>query len=233
MNLKYAVFGLGLMVAGASQAAPVTVQVTAADRGFYSEAGNHTPSNVFYTTGRVTSAIDGTPSRIVELRSFFVFDIPDLMGLDVASATLVLRLGSSRSDTGSETFTLFDVTTDLGSLLAGTAGVGAFDDLGSGTVLGSETIAAPGGFSFDTVGIDLNTAGLGLIVGGERIVLGGALTSLSGVGEEFLFGGTGTLGLARLDIVLAEPAAVPAPASLPLFLPALAALTLLARRRHT
>lgn len=232
MKLKFVLVCLGFMMVEASQAAVTTMQISATDRGFYSSGGNHNPSSVFYTTGRVTSAIDGTPGSIIEERSFFIFDIPDLMGAAVLGATLILRQGSSTSDLGGETFALFDVTTDLAALLAGTGGTAAFDDLGTGAVLGSADIAAPGGFGFGTVGIDLNAAGLGLIASGQTLVLGGAVTSLAGVGEEFLFGGTGSLGLARLDLTLADPAAIPGPGALSLLLPALGALTLLARRRR-
>ncbi len=217
---------LALGMATLADAATITRQVTATDRGFYSEGGNHTPTSVFYTTGRVTSAADGAPSRILELRSFFVFDIPDLMDGTVTAATLVLRLGSGASDTVTETVSLFDVSTDTATLTGGTGGIPAFQDLGTGLLLGSADIQ-PAGFSFDLVSIGLNPTGLGLIGSGQRLVLGGAITSLSGVDQEFLFGGTGgATGLARLDLTVA----VPAPVALSLFLPALAGLVLLRRR---
>jgi hypothetical protein len=139
-------------------------------------------------------------------------------------------LGSGQSDTGTETFTLFDVSTDLASLAAGTAST-AFADLGSGLSFGSVDIA-PVSFSFDTVGIDLNADALASILLGQTFALGGAITSLSGVGEEFVFGGTGSIGLARLDLLVDVPSPVPVPGALPLFLSALAGVIVAARRRR-
>lgn len=230
VNLRLAALGLVAFAASGAQAAIQTVSVTAGDRGFYTEGGISSPSNRFYTTGRVQSSAEGAPGRVLEERSFFLFDIPAAMSGTIVGATLTLRIGSGASDTGSETFTLFDVTTDLAALAAGTAGAAAFADLGGGVSYGSVDVA-PAGFSFDLVGIDLNAAALAAILPGQAFALGGAITSLSGAGQEFLFGGTGALGLARLDLLVDDAVAVSAPAALPLMLTALAGFSLVRRRR--
>jgi len=229
-KLGLAALGLIALLAPEAKAALQTVSITAADRGFYSQGGVSNPSSTFYTTGRVMSAVEGAPSQILEERSFFLFDIPTTLSGTIVSAALTLRLGSGASDTGTETFTLFDVSTDLASLIAGTAGTDAFADLGGGVSFGSVDIA-PVGFSFDLVGIDLNAAALAAIQFGQTFALGGAITSLAGVGEEYLFGGTGSIGLARLDLVVDDAVSVPAPAALPVMLSALVGLTAVRRRR--
>ena len=81
--------------------------------------------------------------------TFFTFTVSSYGS--ISSATLRLRFDATKGalialggpylgTDPSETFTLYDVSTPLGSLSAGTGGVAAFNDLGTGTVFGSATL---------------------------------------------------------------------------------------------
>jgi hypothetical protein len=91
------------------------------------------------------------------------------------------------SSDASETYELYDVTTPLASLTDRTGGVAAYTDLGSGTSYGSRAFSAA-----DTgvapVTITLNAAALANLqaAAGARIGLGGALTTISGIADQYL-----------------------------------------------
>ncbi|MCL4814892.1 MAG: PEP-CTERM sorting domain-containing protein [Vicinamibacteraceae bacterium] len=202
------VFCLLLCGCSMSAASAATIQVTAADSGFYSETGQHVQTNENYLTGRFNT-VD---------RSFFVFDLTGVSG-QVTAATLNLFnpdisafLKGYVSPDPSETLAIFDVTTPVATLTAGGNGlVGIFNDLGTGTQFGSIVVSpADNG---QTVSIVFNAAGLAAINAalGSTIAFGGALTTLgAGPADEYVFGfSTATFAggdVRRLDLtVVPEP----------------------------
>jgi hypothetical protein len=215
------VFGLVLcgLVVGAASAA--TIQVTAADSGWYNDTGGHNPVLENYLTGRLRQS---ATESVVD-RSFFVFDLSGVSG-QVTAATLNLYnpdisafLKGYVSPDPTETLAIFDVTTPVATLTAGGTGlVGIFNDLGSGTQFGTIVVSAAD--NGQTVSIVFNAAGIAAINAalGSTIAFGGALTTLgAGTADEYVFGfSTASFAggdVRRLDLtVVPEPglAALPA-----------------------
>lgn len=176
----------------ATTAVEAQTTFSAVDAGFY-QAGLHNPTNTNYFTGQIT----GTESR-----SFFVFDVPYAAG-GIESVTLRTRRGSVQLPEGSETLTIYDVTTDLTSLTSGTAGIAGFLDLGSGTTLGSSVVGP--GVSTTFVDTPLNSAAVAIInaPGGPKAI-GGALSSISGPDDQFVFGNTARFAPPQLLVTLED-----------------------------
>ena len=172
-----------LLLNGTSQAATITLNTI--DRGWYDATGLHLPFIDNYVAGT-----DFSP----EHRNFLIFD-PTGLGT-ILSAQLRLfnpavRPGYASAD-ASETYTVFDVSTSISSLIGGTGGVGAFDDLGSGTTYGSVATSAADNGTF--VEITLNSDALTALNSASGLfAFGGALTTLNSGGEtEYVFGFTDT-----------------------------------------
>src|SRR4051812_34302921 len=113
------------------------ILLPASDSGWYNQAGLHNPLNTNYMAGFNAGA---------EVRDFFVFDLSNLgLGLNmgqVLSGQLTLFNPASppgySSPNANETYTLFDVSTPIPSLVAGGTGLTPiFNDLGTGTNFGS------------------------------------------------------------------------------------------------
>jgi hypothetical protein len=212
------------MLGGSSSARAATITLDAVDSGYYSELGDHVAANQYYYTGD-----DG----YYESRNWFVFDLASVSGT-IVSASLRLHTYYFLSyGQGSETYTLFDVTTPIASLIAGGTGlVGTFTDLGSGTVYGNRTYTAAD--EYKVRDIALLAAGVNALqaAAGGQFALGGALTTLSGTNRaqqyEVVFGGVGGF---RPQLVLdVEPVPVPEPATLTLVGLGLAAAVVRRRR---
>jgi hypothetical protein len=115
-----------------------TVSVPASNFGFYNQAATYN-SNNNHAIGYYTGQPPG------ELRNFFVFNLTGFSGKITSAKLRAYNSGNPigySSPHGSETFTIFDVSTPVPSLTALTGGVAAFTDLGSGTALGSVTVTA-------------------------------------------------------------------------------------------
>jgi hypothetical protein len=197
-----ALFFSALFLAFPSASPALTFFIDASDSGWYSSAGNHTPSNQNYEVGWENE----------ELHTFFVFDLSTLPASEtVQSVTLhaynpavgepnASYAGGYDSPDPSETYDLHQV------LLAAATVTGppvppplivnpaAYIDLGDGPVFGTynATSADNGGFIdvvFNMTGRISVQNSVGLPA---QYVLGGAvssLTSATGV-EEFVFGHT-------------------------------------------
>ena len=121
-------------------------------------------------------------------RSFFHFDLGPVRNT-VLSASLKLKLSRNfhfggtfgyRSEDPTETFGLFDFTGDLASLIQGSGGMDAYDDLGNGTQFGGVVLSKSDEGS--VIIIDLDNVAVMTINSnsGSSIAFGGAVTTLSG-----------------------------------------------------
>lgn len=99
------------------------------DQGWYFQNGTHTPSNPNYIAG----VCDTACSLKGEYRNWFAFDISGVQA-PVTSASLTLFSYNVTLSSGN--YYLNDYTGSVSSLIAGTAGVGGFDDLGDGVNYG-------------------------------------------------------------------------------------------------
>ena len=167
--------------AGAAPAAAATpVTLAPADRGWFDQRGFHDAATTNYMVGNVA----GLPSG--RLRNFFVFDLSGLSGTVVSaqlSATNNLTWGPG------DTWTLYDVTTPVATFgRDGSNATAVYDDLGTGPVLGSASVADP---AASPVVVPLNGAGVSVLqaaVGGP-VVLGGDYAP-SATDANYLFGAT-------------------------------------------
>jgi hypothetical protein len=197
---------LPLLLIGQPAAALI---IPATDTGWYRDDGTHDPDNVNYVTGFATDwAISQIPT---EWRNFFVFDLSGV-GL-VSSATLraylVTELGfrgpGYLSPDASETWGLYDVSTNLGDLTEGAGGVGAFSDLGSGVAFGQAIVSASDMGSF--IEVTLNAAALASIgSAGGLWALGGRLLDLGGADPEVIFAFSDQDPRVELELTRAVPA---------------------------
>ena len=189
-----------------------TIVLSAVDTGWYNNSGFHDPTNPNYIVGEGV----GVPTPPL-FRDFFIFDLSSLAGQTVLSARLVLYNPNDGyfSTNTTETFALFDVTTDIAVLQAGGAGLTSiYDDLGSGTSYGSRFVgeATEGTPVFTTLNADGVTA-VNAALGGS-FAIGGTLTTLQlGSPPEFMFSGTGDLPsfLPRQLILTVEDVGEPVP----------------------
>jgi hypothetical protein len=120
-----------------------TMVINYTDRGWYTPEGLHRPVNTNYLVGDNRGGGCTTSETCKDdFRNFFVFDLSGVTKA-VGPATFALWLplpsGYQSADT-SENYELHDVVTPIATLVAGTGGVAAHADLGSGVVYGSRTM---------------------------------------------------------------------------------------------
>jgi hypothetical protein len=201
---------LALVVAALPASVPAqagttdTIEVGAFDRGGYGRFLHkdgttsyvHEPEIAFFTAGRDEYSGDTDPVVGVA-RNFFVFDIP-ATDATVTKAQLRFKFNASAygSADSSETFALYDVTSNIDALLAGgddTPGLSAiWSDLGSGHTYASRSFTEAD--QGKTITMTLDGTFRGLAQAGGRIAIGGALTTLSSkadwMEQLFLYSGT-------------------------------------------
>lgn len=132
------------------------ILIDALDSGWYDNTGFHDPMNPNYIIREAG----------LQQRNFFVFDLTSFSGIATAAT---LHIWTGTSNTGTIDYTMYDVSTSVATLVAG-GGLGAFNDLGTGTQLSATNTYGPG--NNDTiVNIALNASGLLDVTSG----LGGAM----------------------------------------------------------
>ncbi len=203
--------------------ASAQINIDAEDSGWYRDDGFHDVTNENYLTG----IFDFNNNR-TERNSFFVFDLTNVG--NVADAVLRLNLPTTgyNSQDAMETFTLFDFSGNVNSLINGTGGVAAHTDLGTGVSFGSVDVSLADENSF--IDIQLNTDGIAFLDSsvGNMVAIGGAVTSLnSTLGDEWVFGNTGPDPTPTPTLLVA----VPEPSSIALIGCAFAFVSTRRRRR--
>ena len=182
--------------------------IDALDSGWWDSGGYHDSAVKNYYVGGGFGLND---------RNFLVFDLSELSGV-ITSATLRLEnpVNGYSSPDPTESYTLFDVSTPIAVLRASGSGPGnipIFNDLGSGSMLGSTTVSR-GGSSAVVVQVSFTAAGLAYLqnaVGGQ-VAIGGALTSSDTNPDniESLFGFTSAANVRQLDVQIGATA-IPEP----------------------
>ncbi len=173
-----------------------TVVVEHVGRGWYSELGQFHPS---YFVGNSSSTVT---------RNFFVFDLSSI-DLDIVSMELVVfnRINGYGSSDPSETYSLFDVSTDPLDLINGTGGTAAFMDLGTGVIYGSHIATSADNGSFITIALNSSAVADANASAGGLWALGGAITTLDNLPltGEFLFGESSTSPATQLVLTFGPP----------------------------
>jgi hypothetical protein len=191
----------------------VTVEISATDTGWYDDNGNHTPTVEAYSVGNVYSD--------QYTRNFFIFDLSSIARPIVSARLFATNPADGfSSPEPPETWTLFDVTTPVPTLVTGGSGqIGIYNDLGGGATYGATTVSLA---SNDTlVEVALNVAGITALnaARGSSFALGGAITTLDGDpgSEEYLFAFSGQPEhiqklVLTLEAIPPEPPALASPA---------------------
>jgi hypothetical protein len=166
-----------------------TIEVTlqAIDSGWYTDLGLHTPDNMNYLVGRSG----------YQYRNFFVFDLSTISNQTLAARLEAFnRYGFGEADgfkspQAFETWELYDVTAPAPQLRDGTAGIAAYNDLGTGAVFGSvQVTSADNDNSF--VELELNADALASLNSAAGLwAVGGRFTTLDGFADQYVFGNSG------------------------------------------
>lgn len=181
-----------------------------ADQGWYSQSGAHDITNQNYIVGSCTSCSDAG-----EFRNWFVFDIANL---NSTVSSLSLRLFSFDVTLSSGNYYLNDVTTPLASLTGGTAGLAAWNDLGTGLSYG---------FQFYQSATDSNQF-VDIPLNGSAIA--GLNAAIAGGASQWAIGGAFATG----DVpVPPGTTVIPLPPSFALMLAGLVGMRLVTRRKRS
>jgi len=145
-----------------------TTTINASNTGWYTSANTtNEPGGANYITGLCSNC--GGPT----FRDFFAFTIP--AEITVTTATLNVNTYIYDSTNPSETLGLFDVSTPLATLLAGTGGLAAYNDFGSGVLYGSRVYTSADQNLFRTVSLNASAISAIQQSAGGSFVMGGAL----------------------------------------------------------
>ena len=145
----------------------------------------HTATNSNYLVGQAGS---------VQYHDYFVFNLSTVTQ-QISAVQLVLSNPTNgySSPDPTETYSLFDVSTPLASLEAtGTGQTAIFNDLGSGTALGSRNYSAADNGAITSIPLNSSAVNSLNAARGGQIAVGGALTTISGTATQEVFAFTGT-----------------------------------------
>lgn len=137
------------------------------DRGNYSATGVHSTSSLSYEIGSSSADHDFIKNH------FMVFDLSGI-SQTVIGAELQIYSPAYGSTDPLETYEIYDISTDIDSILDGTAGVVGFNDMQSGNLYGSADVSLADNAT--TLSITLNAQAV--------------LDISNSLGGEFAFGGT-------------------------------------------
>ena len=209
----------------------------------------NTTSRGWYESGGITGVtsdnnnyLAGTNGRGdgVLYRDFFVFNVPSIGSNIFTSATLSLENpvnGIDLTSASSATYELWDYSGDISSLEAGTGGTTAYDELGTGTNVGSFTFTADNDDSF--INISLNAFGLADLASAEggSIAFGGSvpLAEANSTASNYIFaysGGNGTAADGNTSLTFTT-AVVPEPSTWAMMVGGVGILLGFRRRRRS
>ena len=132
---KYLLTGL-ISIAGLWSMGANADVISAVDQGWWNGADNSNnpvSSNNSFTGG------NGLVNGSHVFRAFFVFDLTGVGTVEAGSTILLSNLSYFSTD-ASETFYIFDVSTNVNTLRTAGSNAGTYADLGSGKVYGSFTV---------------------------------------------------------------------------------------------
>jgi hypothetical protein len=200
------IFGFSGTNAGNNILINGTQAVTFADEGWYFQNGTHDTNNTNYIVGQCTSCgLSG------EYRNWFAIN---LAGITAPVTSLALTLYSYDVTLTSGNYYLNDFTGSVSSLIGGTGGVAAFNDLGTGTNYGFHFYQAAQSNTFQSIALDsaaIDSLNAAIRSGASQWALGGSFSAG--------------------DVPLPPPP-VPEPETYALMLLGLGALGIAARRRR-
>ena len=179
------------------------IEIDASDSGWYTHAGYHGPDNTNYMVGECAPP---QCSQSVVFRNFLVFDLTTVAGQILTASLMIENPDDGYESADSfETWTVFDVSTPITTLVAGGSGLtDIYDDLGSGTSYGS-AIVTP---TSTLVTVQLNSVAISTLdatVGGQ-FGIGGALTTLdTEVNREWVFGNANESRVRKLVLSVLAP----------------------------
>ena len=111
-----------------------SIEISATGSGWYRSNGGHVGANPNYIV-----QVNGSANN----RNFFVFDLTGVADT-ILSAVLRLENPQTVNNGIASTYTLYDVSTGVTSLMADQTGAtGIYADLGTGTSYGSAALAVP------------------------------------------------------------------------------------------
>ncbi len=207
--------GLALGLSSFANAGLITINST--DTGWYASNGSHSPgNNNYYVHGSVND--------------FFIFDLASISE-NIVSATLRIWNPNNgfTSDDISEIFQIWDVDTNIASIVAGTGGVAAYNDFMSGVKYSETTVNLASNGSY--VELNLNSSALAAMNSASGLfAFGGTLSTSRDGGYDRLFGytGFGAGGVNAVHLELNTTVDVPEPSTLAIF--ALGMIGLASRR---
>ncbi len=179
-SLKQCSLGL-LILCMASTLSYGSIQISVTSSGWYSDSGSHGSANPNYFV-----RTNGTGNY----RNFFVFDLSSVTET-IVSAMLKLENPQTLKNGITSTYTLFDVSTSIPTLVASQSGAtGIYSDLGTGTSYGSATINNSVSPGFVEIAIN-NSAIAALNSASGLFALGGAFSAASSTLTEAFSGTSG------------------------------------------
>ena len=177
------IFGFSALGVGDQTLQVVTTDgafdIDAFEGGWYRSTGSHTPDNTNYALCEL-GTVECDVNLTFESNNFFAFRLGTITGTFL-SATLSLFNPDGSNDLDG-TVSLWDFGGDINSLLGGTGGVGAFNDLGSGILYGSRAVSVADEntqivFNLNAVALAAIESALNANGGPGLFVIGGSLES--------------------------------------------------------